>query len=358
VADHVEQHLQVLLRHCRHHHEAIVRAHRLVHLTWPFGRELRGLNLVDQHAQHRIHQRDVDGLAAPALLALVQGHLHRTEGVGRAHHVGDEDAVVGRSCLSVLVLAIGHLVARGGVNHRRIRRGGGARAGLPEAGNRGVDQPRVLINENGVVEAQAFHHARAEVLHHHIGLQRQLTCQALAFWRRQVQHHAALAAVHAGVIGADAATMRLALAHHVAVGRFYLDHVGAGIGQHARAHRPAHDDGEVDDAQAGECVAARVRGRGAAHVRARLIDMPRASRRLAAAASKGRERQLCLAGTGRICSRRGSLPVCFALSAFFEQANGSTPREPIDLLAVPQFEACVGGHSLGKQHQVLAVPMR
>ena len=144
IADGLEQHLEVLLRHRRDHHVAVAGAHRLVDLARPLGRELRRLHLVDQHAEHRVHQRDVDVLAEAALLALVEGELDRAEGVGGAHHVGDEDAVVGRPVAAALVLVVGQLVARRGMDHRRVGRRRGHRPGLAEAGDRGVDQPRVV----------------------------------------------------------------------------------------------------------------------------------------------------------------------------------------------------------------------
>ena len=252
IADGLEQHLEVLLRHRRDHHVAVAGAHRLVDLARPLGRELRRLHLVDQHAEHRVHQRDVDVLAAAALLALVEGELDRAEGVGGAHHVGDEDAVVRRPVAAALVLVVGELVAGRGMDHRRVGRRRGHRPGLAEAGDRGVDQPRVVARQGRVVEAEPLHHARAEVLDHDVGLRRQLGGEALAVLGLQVEDDALLAAVHRRVVGADAAALRRPLADHVAVGRLDLHHLGAGVGEHAGAHRPRHDDREVDDLEAGQ----------------------------------------------------------------------------------------------------------
>ena len=41
-----------------------------------------------------------------------------------------------------------------------------------------------------------------------------------------------------------------------------------------------------------------------------------------------------------------------------DDALRPSPGEPIDRLAVHEFEGCVGAHALRKQHEVFAVPTR
>jgi hypothetical protein len=70
----------------------------------------------------------------------------------------------------------------------------------------------------------------------------------------QIEHDAALVAVHHQERGRLVANLRRhRMAGVVTVRRFLdLDHVGAHVGQHQGAGRPRHDMGEIDDLEAGE----------------------------------------------------------------------------------------------------------
>ncbi len=71
----------------------------------------------------------------------------------------------------------------------------GVRAGLAEAGDAGVDQPRVEPGEGLVVDAEPLRHARAEVLHHDVGRPHQPVERRQVLGRLQVEADAALVPV-------------------------------------------------------------------------------------------------------------------------------------------------------------------
>jgi len=54
------------------------------------------------------------------------------------------------------------------------------RAGAAKAGSRGVDQPRIRLQEDIRTKAEARHDCRGEVLHQHVGLAAQFDQQLLA----------------------------------------------------------------------------------------------------------------------------------------------------------------------------------
>src|SRR5207302_7648933 len=68
----------------------------------------------------------------------------------------------------------------------------------------------------------------------------------------QVEDDALLPRVELAEGSAGAVAQRRARPHHVALGRFELDHLGAEIGQEPRAMRPGDRRREIDDPQAVE----------------------------------------------------------------------------------------------------------
>ncbi len=136
-----------------------------------------------------------------------------------------------------------------------------AGAGIAEAADRGVDEPGVALGEPLVADAEAVHHAGAEVLDQHVGAVDQATEHLEALLLLEVDHHAALAAVDAlevaavGAVPAGLGRERGHLARAVAAGRLDLHHVGALVGEQHRAERPGEHLRQIDDPEALERAA-------------------------------------------------------------------------------------------------------
>ncbi len=128
-------------------------------------------------------------------------------------------------------------------------------AGLAEAGDRAIDQTRVVGREAFIVEAELLEPADLEVLEQHVGARRELLDDALAFRRLEVELDRALAAIGA---------MEIGRAQMAAVGCRYegraprtrvvagtlaldLDHVGAEVGEDLPRPRPRQNAGKLED---------------------------------------------------------------------------------------------------------------
>ncbi len=169
VADHLHQALKSFLAGDRHHHVAVRRLDRTEHR--PLRRlhlELRPLQFVQRQAQHGFQHRDVDMLALPGCVALIQRRRDGAERVDAGQHVGMVDAAIVRPASPGLVGQMRHLIARGRVNHRRIGRQLGRRPGLAVSRDRAIDQLRVELTQRGMIELQSPHHAWPEILHQHV----------------------------------------------------------------------------------------------------------------------------------------------------------------------------------------------
>ena len=121
------------------------------------------------------------------------------------------------------------------------------------ARGRGVDQAGLARLQALVAEAQLLHHARPEVLGHHVGAVDELQRDLAAAGRLQVEGDAALVAVGGEKEGA------LAVVPDVAAGPMPLpgpiraldrDDVGAEVGQHLDAHGAEQKVVEADHAHA------------------------------------------------------------------------------------------------------------
>ena len=144
----------------------------------------------------------------------------------------------------------GHLL--GGVGERRVV---GPTAGQPETGHRehnqlGVDRPQVVPGQ-----AEVPHHARGVVLDQDVGLFDHRADRVRAAPVGQIERDALLVAVdpvelrrglpELGNVDRAAGPPAVDPLH-----RFDLDHVGPGVGEDHRGHRPRHKHREVDHAQA------------------------------------------------------------------------------------------------------------
>ena len=109
------------------------------------------------HRQHRVEQRDVHVLAEPGAMTIVQGQQDALHGIQPGEIVGDRDA--GARRLAVRRAGGVHeagLALQDDVVAREI----GARAILPVAADRAVDQPRIDPGHIGIAEAQVREAAR------------------------------------------------------------------------------------------------------------------------------------------------------------------------------------------------------
>ncbi len=126
------------------------------------------------------------------------------------------------------------------------------RAGLAVAGDRAIDQPRVLLAHGLVAEPEPLHHAGAKLLHQHVGARDQIVGGGAAFFAFQVGDELLLAAVQHGEGRRVAAQKRRDHARGLAAGPLDLHDLGAGFGEHQGRERPRQQRGEIGDQNAFE----------------------------------------------------------------------------------------------------------
>ncbi len=184
-------------------------------------------------------------------------HRHGAEHPG--DDVADRDAHLGRPAALVVGRAGDAHESAHGLDHEVVARavGGGPRRAV--AGDREVDERRVQLAQDVVIEAEAGEATRPEVLDEDVAAGQQAAQHLGTVGLVQVERDRALVAVDREVVGrgprvvggvADPgwapATGRIAL------GRLDLDDVGAEIAEEHRAVRAGEDRRRVDDPQAGE----------------------------------------------------------------------------------------------------------
>jgi hypothetical protein len=104
-----------------------------------------------------------------------------------------------------------------------------------------------------VVQTQALHHARPEILHQHVATRHQRARMRQIRGLLQVEHHGFLAGIHRdeGRGHAVVAPVRAIAAHGIAARwRLDLDDLGAQQPQQVRGVRTCHDMTEIRDADA------------------------------------------------------------------------------------------------------------
>ena len=123
--------------------------------------------------------------------------------------------------------------------------------------DRGDDHARIERMDALPVEAHAVEHAGAEILDQHVAMLDQRLQHLLALGVLGVQRDRALVVVEHGEIEAvDIGNVAQLAAGDVAdAGALDLDHVGAEPGEKLGAGRPRLDMGEIEDADAVECLA-------------------------------------------------------------------------------------------------------
>ncbi|MNF69735.1 hypothetical protein D3C84_516250 [compost metagenome] len=134
---------------------------------------------------------------------------------------------------------LGDYVVRGAFRQRPV---------LAEAGDAGVDQPRVVRFQRLEVDAQALGHAGAEVFDDHVRVRHQLIEALQVGGCLEVQLHATLATIDQAEVdalaivaeGAQVATV-VAMSRHLE-----LDDLRPQVGQHRRAMRAGQHTAEVE----------------------------------------------------------------------------------------------------------------
>ena len=195
---------------------------------------------------------------------------------------------------------------------------------LAVAGDRAVDEARVLLAQALVADAEAVEHARAERLEQHVGVADQPQQHLLAGGRLEVDPDRALAPVERqeqGAAGArlGALVVRRRPADVVAEpGVLDLDHVGAEVREQQRAEPAGQQSRQVEDPQAvererpGHAAAPPARGARCRAARAPPRPSPGGARRPRSSAAPSRSGRRWSAPSrrrgGRSCprARRGS----------------------------------------------------
>ncbi|MNS57750.1 hypothetical protein D3C72_906480 [compost metagenome] len=228
--------------HHRHEHAAIGGFEYVVHAPWRFALGAHGLGRgagqLELRDELRDQQKIVFEQAGPHMAAAPRGVAVVQCGQGAHHAERAAQDVVDRR---------GHALRRVGAAvdigqaahhlHHFIQRRPVLVRPRQKALERHVDQPGVFGRQRFIVQPVLRQAAVAEVLHHHVGLQRQLAHQLLALCRLQIDRQALLVAVEHRKVAAARAFQP---ARAVTVYRFHLDHVGAQIGQRQARGRP-HD---------------------------------------------------------------------------------------------------------------------
>ena len=215
------------------------------------GHEVVGrVRLVQRHGA--VVERGVDELALARAVALVERHQDSHAGIHAGRQVDHRHADAHRPRLG---RAVDRDQAGRGLHHGVVAREAAQRAVGAEARDAGMDQARELLRQRLVADAPFLHGAGLEILDQHVGRLEQFQQDLAAFLLGEVERHRALVAVDAGEVGGDAFLVerRAPQPGLVALRRLDLDHLGAVIGQHLGAVRPAQHTRQIDDFQAFQC---------------------------------------------------------------------------------------------------------
>src|SRR5690606_15621493 len=129
---------------------------------------------------------------------------------------------------------------------------------LTEAGDRAVDEARILLLQALVVEPERGETANLEVLDQNVGITDEIEDEPTALFGVEIGGDRALAAVRGveigGVFGAVGVVdeWRSPAARIVAFRALYLDHLGPEISEDLPRPRPCEHAGEFDDLEAGK----------------------------------------------------------------------------------------------------------
>jgi hypothetical protein len=206
--------------------------------------------LVGEDGELAVEEPHVDPLAAPRPLAQGEGRLDRDGAVEAGEDVGIGDAGLLRRAAGLAgdVHDPAHRL-----DDEVVAGAGGVGTVLPEAGDRAVDDARVLRGDGGVVEAEPGEAADLEVLDHDIGRGGEAARGGEVLRVAEVEGDRALAAVGRVEVGGRAilGEGRAPAAGLVALGRLDLDDVGTEIGERLADPRAGEHAGELEHLQSG-----------------------------------------------------------------------------------------------------------
>jgi hypothetical protein len=143
------------------------------------------------------------------------------------------------------------------LRHEVVARPRRVRAVLAKAGDRAIDQPRVVGCEAFVIEPELGQAADLEILDQHVGTRGEFLDNAAAVVALEIEFDRTLAAIGAVKIGGAEMAAGGGLDEWrspgagVIAGAFALDldHVGAEIGEDLARPRPGEDTGKLKHAQ-------------------------------------------------------------------------------------------------------------
>jgi hypothetical protein len=184
--------------------------------------------LVDR--EHGGGHRDVDVLAFPCLVPVLEGGQHRDHALQPGIDVGVARGVVHRRAQGGAVVGVDNRGMARLALHRR-REGGPAAPGrgLAVTADRHINDTGIVGAHLRVRETEARERARAEILHDDVGVAAEFRDDLPRFFPVEVEAEVAFAGVLLNEIEAHVADVRQALATDVARRGLDLDDVGAEV---------------------------------------------------------------------------------------------------------------------------------
>ena len=210
--------------------------------------------LIGQHADLGVDQRGVDIGALAGLLALHERGENADDRIDAGDDVGDRNA----DALRLAVRRAGEIHdAAHALRHQIVAGARGIGSVLAEAGDRAIDQARIVLAQARLVEPELGEPADLEVLDQHIGARGELFDDAAAFLALEIKLDRALAAIGGMEIGgaemrsAGGLDERRPPAAGVVAGALALDldDVGAKIGQQLPGPGTGKNAGKFQHAQ-------------------------------------------------------------------------------------------------------------
>ena len=227
---------------------------------FPGGEVVRAL--VGEHRRERIEEREVEMLAHAGLGAVRERRAHGDRRVHAGHDVGDRDARLLRPAAGQVVALAGDAHQPGHpLDHEVVAGPLAVRAGLAEAGDRAVDEPRVDLLQVVVAEPVAGEVAELVVLEQHVATRRELAHHALPGGLREIDGDRLLAPVGAGevrrlgrLLAARILQPRRAERARVVplLRTLDLDHLRAEVGEVLPGPRRGEHAREIEDADVGQ----------------------------------------------------------------------------------------------------------
>ena len=189
--------------------------------------------LVDR--EHGLGHRDVDALPDSRLLALIERGEDGRQALERGVHVAVREHVVGHRAVTRLPLRPSDACLS--LHDGCVRAASRPGALLAVTADRRDDETGMRGEQLVGVEAHAGHHARPEVLEHHVGHPSERAHDRDRFGMREVEADVSLPAVLLREVRRHRVLARPREPRHVTFGRLDLDDVRTHVDEHASAVR-------------------------------------------------------------------------------------------------------------------------